>query len=722
MAFMEKLRHNVFGVFGTILLFIVLIVMVWGDASQGGGGGYVSENYAGSINGEDISYAELSELTEVLTQYEQDVLGRTDVDRDQIQEQAWNFLEYEQLFIQAAEEHGITVTDQQLRDHMYLFPGQRLQAILRDSTGEFNKGIYDQFLSDPQGILSASGVPPERIGFFISLLKLAEREARMQILQTQLSDLVGALYPPSPLLLREQYDLQNTKASGSFILLGTNLISDAEVQVSDEEAKAYYDSHTSLYKREASRSLRYIMLRLGPSEKDSTKVQSRFGKYMRAMEGAVTPGQQDSVFNELANSSDFSTQKFTGVGFIHERELPLEIRDTIMNLTAPAVIGPVRIEGKTYYVNLMETTDTEAANTVKAQHILLRMDPNADSLTQDSIKALAEDLVSRAKGGADFAALAKEYSADSVSAVEGGDVGWITDTTQFVPEFKEAALGASAGDIVGPVQTMYGYHIIKITEQNRKGYKLRAFNFDVEVSSATRNKLAREAADIKERLENGENFDSIAASIGTRVIDNPPITNPNNPVAGSWKLASFAFNAEQNNVSEVIRTKDDAVIVAQLAKITPAGSAPFDEVKEEIVALLKNRKKVEMLKGKAEELRATLSPGDPLTKAQSVDSTITIRDFAGTAPTGSFPDVGQEFPLSAAVFSMKPGDISQPIKGERGYYIVKLDSLSAPDDAKYTAEKDEFAKNTLQQQRQQVFYRWIDDYRNKSTIIRNWGE
>ncbi|MGE3800058.1 MAG: peptidyl-prolyl cis-trans isomerase [Candidatus Kapaibacterium sp.] len=722
MAFMEKLRHNVFGVFGTILLFIILIVMVWGDASQGGGGAYLNENYAGSVNGENISYDDLSEITEVLTQYEQDIQGKTEVDRDQMQEQAWQFLEYEQLFLQAAAEHGITVSDDQLRDHMYLFPAQRLQSFLRDSSGQFNKGIYDQFLSDPDGVLASSQVPPERASFFKALLRLSEREARMQILQSQLSELTGALYPTSPTLLRDQYDMKNTNASGSFIYLGTNLIPDADVQVSDEEAKAYYDSHLPMYKREASRSLRYIMLRLGPSDKDSAKVQSKFGKYIRAMEGANTPEAQDSVFNALAGSSDFTTQKYTGVGFVHERELPIEIQDTITKLTAPAVIGPVRMAGKTYYVNLMETTDSEAKNTVRAQHILLRMDQKADSLVQDSVKALAEDLLARAKGGADFAALVKEYSADSVSAVDGGDVGWITDTTQFVPEFKEAALKASNGDIVGPVQTIYGYHIIKITDQSRKGYKLRAFSFDVEVSSATRNRLARQGSEIRTRLLDGENFDSIGSSMGTRVIDSPPLTNPNNAVANSWKLAAFAFNSNLNDVSEVIRTKDDAVIVAQLSAITPAGPAPFDEVKEEVIALLKNRKKVDMLKGKAEQIRASLAAGDPLSKAQSIDSTISIRDFASVTPAGSFPDVGQDFALSAAVFKMKPGETSQPVKGERGYYIVRLDSLTVADDTKYAAEKGEFNKQTLTQQRQQVFYRWIDDYRNKSTIIRNWGQ
>ena len=715
MAFMEKLRRNVFGVIGTIFLFVILIVMVWGDASQGGGGYFdPSANVAGTVNGEKITYSELSSLTELYTNFEQQIKGQTEVDHDQMQEQAWNFLELEQLYIQVADQNGVTVSDKQLQDHMFLFPSQRLQAITRDSTGNFNQALYWEFLSDPERLLVSN--PPEQIVFFKSLIQLAEREARLQIIRLQLTGLIGSLYPRSPVLLRDEYDMQNTQARGSFVLFGSNLIPDAQIEVTEEEAKAYYDGHVAQYKQEASRVVRYVMLRLGPSDKDSLKVQKKFTKYINAMEGATTPEQQDSVFGQLAASSDFTTQKFTGVGFVHAKELPIEIRDTIMKLTAPAVIGPVVVGRKRYYINLMETTETEAKNNVRAQHILLK-----SAEENDSIKSIADDLAERARNGADFAALAREHSEDSASAVEGGDVGWIMDTTQFAVEFKDAALKASKGDIVGPVRTVFGYHVIKITDQDRRGYKLRAFNFDVAISSATRNKLARQASQIRKSLEEGENFDSVAARNRMRVIDSSPLTSPNNPVAGSWKLAAFTFRGDLDEVSEVITTDDDARIVAQISKITSAGPIPFEEKKEEIIAYLKNRKKVDMLKGQAEKVRAGLSTGDDLAKALTIDSTASLREFTNVSPTGTFPDVGQDPILAAKVFGMKPGEISNAIKGTRGYYIVKLDSLSLPDDAKYDAEKGEFVKQTITQKRQNLVTRWFIDSHNKSTITRNWS-
>src|SRR6185437_11292619 len=67
-----------------------------------------------------------------------------------------------------------------------------------------------------------------------------------------------------------------------------------------------------------------------------------------------------------------------------------------------------------------------------------------------------------AKSGQDFAALAKKYSQDPGSAKNGGSLGWI-DRSGFVAPFADALFGMkSVGDIVGPVKTQYGYHIIRL--------------------------------------------------------------------------------------------------------------------------------------------------------------------------------------------------------------------------------------------------------------------
>jgi peptidyl-prolyl cis-trans isomerase C len=89
---------------------------------------------------------------------------------------------------------------------------------------------------------------------------------------------------------------------------------------------------------------------------------------------------------------------------------------------------------------------------VKARHILVKDEADA--------KAILAEI----KGGADFAKIATEKSVDKGSAQEGGELGWF-EKGRMVAEFAEAAFAANKGDLVGPVQTKFGWHIIDIEDK-----------------------------------------------------------------------------------------------------------------------------------------------------------------------------------------------------------------------------------------------------------------
>lgn len=89
---------------------------------------------------------------------------------------------------------------------------------------------------------------------------------------------------------------------------------------------------------------------------------------------------------------------------------------------------------------------------VKASHILVKEESKAN------------ELKTQIEGGADFASLAKEHSTDKGSGAQGGDLGWFTKDKMVGP-FAEAAFAANAGDLVGPVETRFGFHIIKVEDK-----------------------------------------------------------------------------------------------------------------------------------------------------------------------------------------------------------------------------------------------------------------
>lgn len=100
---------------------------------------------------------------------------------------------------------------------------------------------------------------------------------------------------------------------------------------------------------------------------------------------------------------------------------------------------------------------------VRASHILFRVPENADAATKKKAMDQAQSVLKQAQSGADFAELAKKYSADG-SAPQGGDLNFFTKG-QMVPAFDQAAFSMKPGQISEIVTTQFGYHIIKVTDR-----------------------------------------------------------------------------------------------------------------------------------------------------------------------------------------------------------------------------------------------------------------
>jgi foldase protein PrsA len=125
-------------------------------------------------------------------------------------------------------------------------------------------------------------------------------------------------------------------------------------------------------------------------------------------------------------------------------------------------------EMETYFKENKETFDQ--AEQVHASHILLKDEKAASGLLE------------QLKDGGDFAELAKEHSEDPGSAPNGGDLGFFPKG-QMAPEFEKAAFEAKPDELVGPVKTTHGYHIIKVIE--KKEAKKAAFGDNKETIRET---------------------------------------------------------------------------------------------------------------------------------------------------------------------------------------------------------------------------------------------
>jgi len=102
----------------------------------------------------------------------------------------------------------------------------------------------------------------------------------------------------------------------------------------------------------------------------------------------------------------------------------------------------------------------DPADSVRASHILIKVDEGADQKTWDKAKAEIEAIIAQLKKGADFGKLAAEKSACPSGKSANGSLGAF-GKGQMVPEFEKAAYALKVGEISGPVKTSFGYHVIK---------------------------------------------------------------------------------------------------------------------------------------------------------------------------------------------------------------------------------------------------------------------
>ncbi|MEO6848339.1 MAG: peptidylprolyl isomerase [Chthoniobacterales bacterium] len=112
--------------------------------------------------------------------------------------------------------------------------------------------------------------------------------------------------------------------------------------------------------------------------------------------------------------------------------------------------------------------DFQHPDMVRASHILIVVPKDASKEVTQQKEAEAQKALARVKGGEDFATVAKEVSEDPGSKQTGGDLNFFKKE-DMIPEFANAAFSQKVGDIGGPVQTKFGYHIIKVTDKKPAG-------------------------------------------------------------------------------------------------------------------------------------------------------------------------------------------------------------------------------------------------------------
>lgn len=715
----RRISPYVFGVFAFLLVaFFTIGDPTVIDGIRGSSGSPTSQ-VLGIVNGEEINYVDY----ETKVKEEEDNQRRQmaqqgqsgEVDNQAVRQRVWDTMVEEILLKQQLKALSIIISDKTIKEQMIDNPPDFLKQSFSDSTGTFNKTLYVELVTNPEGYSKYLGEMPaeqkqEAIASFRKDLINIEKYLRQTMQNQEIQALVGSSKGLiSPAYASLKYKNENSFANADFIGVSLRDIPQENIQVPKEEIEKYYNDNKQFFKQKASRKIKYITIPIKPSKDDSARTMKRVENIKTALESALTVEEKDSVFEIKLNEYSGTTSDYMLVS-----DVDPQVMSFLANVPVKGVVGPIFLpEGTAFY--RLDDRRVGENEVVKAAHILISINNN-----KDSAKAEAMKIYNEVKSGKDgFNVYAAKYSQDQGSARQGGDLGYF-GKGRMVKEFEEAAFSTPVGSISAPVESQFGFHIIKVEDKKSEDMKYSEIKLSINVSSSTRSQIFRDAKSIEQQAKEGTPLDTLASRLKLRIAESPMFLK-NSPVLSSRFLANLAFENEVGTVLEPIELDRYGVVIPQVSEAREPGISPLDDVRMEISQRLGKIKQLDKAKAKAEELYNKVKNYPSLEAAVAADSSLKpfFRTLNNFKYSPSVTDFGQDAAFPAKLFSLTENKISEPVRGENGYYIIYLKSKTMPSDSEVKEKLPEFIKGLQAQTRNNAFFQWFQSIKENAKIEDN---
>ena len=335
-------------------------------------------------------------------------------------------------------------------------------------------------------------------------------------------------------------------------------------------------------------------------------------------------------------------------------------------------------------------------------------------------KARADSAKAAILSGEPFADVARRESSDSVSAAAGGDLGEWTKGSMD-PAFDSAAFAMPLKKVSQPVLSQFGFHIIELTSRKGNKAKGRHILIPIEVAGEHRDHLDAEA-DSLERLaaerEDPAALDTVSKALslpiggtggvqeGTRV----QVGNLVVPDAGAWAFGG----SKPGHTSPVIETSF-AFYIFRIDSVQPAGVPPLAQVRPAVEFALRNDKKKQLVKPKAEEYLKRLANGESMAAAAKAMN-LPNREFGPFSRVN--PPLTDPMVVGTA-FGLEKGQRSGLLDTPDGMYVMESLERVPADSAKFVKELDEYRTKMIDMARQARVRGYLAALRQSAKIVDN---
>lgn len=625
----------------------------------------------GSVNGKDISYDQFRLMVANMEKNAQ-AQGQT-LTSMQASNQVWNQQVQIELLKAEFEKLGIRVGEKHLIEVFKADPNIGQNPMFLNAAGKFDlKKFKDYFEASTEGKQA---------------LKEREKDADLNAKYQIYNSLVkGAMYTTNA-EGKFKYESENNKVNFDFVMVPFSSVKDSDIKVTDEEIVAYMKTKEKKFKSEESRELDYVLIPEKPSAQDEADVKKHIdGLLAPSVRYNKTTGVNDTIpgFRTVTDNAEFvnanSDIPFDST-YVSKQDLPAAVAEQLFNLPVGQVYGPYM--NNDYYC-LSKSLGRKPGAKVKSSHILIswtgaeRAQPK-EPRTKEQAKVKAEGILAQAQANPGmFMMLAMSNSEDPSVQQNGGDMGYISKETGFAKGYKDFVFANPIGKI-GIAETEFGYHIINVTDK-QDAIKLATIAEKIEPSEATNDQTYATATKFETEAEN-KDFAALAKQMKlnsnpaarVKVIDESFAGLPN-----QRQIVKWAFE-KGTNIGDVKRFEIVNVghVIVKLKSIAEKGLMSVEEARPQVEAVLKNKKKAELISKKmtGASLEA-IAAKNKVAVANAVDLSI---------ESPNVPGAGFEPKVVGMAFTSKAGQVSKPIQGNSGVYVINTKTVTkAPAIQKYT--------------------------------------
>jgi len=687
MGVMNKLRDNT-GVILWILVISFGVIWTLQDSNVFETVGRQPRNVA-VVNGSPIQYEQYQQTLEQQRQRVRQQVGQEMTPRmeEMVQEQAYTQLINQELLQQEMDRLGISVTNTEVENMVYgPNPHPLIRRQFADSTGQINYQLIEQVATNPQSKQQ-----------WLQLEDFLRQQRRQQ----KMNSLVQASVHVSQKDVEEYYQRQNDTTTVRYVAMRYASVSDDSITVAESDLRDYYEENKEDYKRNKTFTLNYVTKAKNATAEDTTAITQDLNDLREEFAAA----ENDSLFlEENASDRSYSSEYRTA------DQLEAPIADAIYaDLEEGAVVGPVFANEMAHLIKISDTRPAESEY-IHARHILLRSQ-NADAEKRQRLNAIADSIES---GAASFEAMARAYSEDG-SASDGGDLGWF-GRGRMVPAFENAAFEAPVGEVIGPVKSEFGYHLIRVDARADQAVQFANLAYSLRPSQATLTEQENTLEDLAYFAEEeGSGFESEADRMGLSAQEvDVEAGQTNIPGIGqSQRIATFLEGASEGDISEVFELNDNFAVL-HVQSIQPEGYRPFEEVKAQIRTQVELQKKRSIQVAK---MRRALREDGFEGLAGALSTRVREKDDV-TLQTNVAPGVGRDPTFAGTVFGLDEGEVSGVVEGENAAFVVQV--VSRMDPPPLTEQKRaQIRRQLLQQEQQQVTQQWLSALREQAEIQDN---